>query len=191
MNTILDQMASKIEILVTDVDGVMTDGGMYYAESGDEWKRFSVRDGAGVALLHSAGVEVGALTGETTEIVSRRLRKLNFDFGILGAQNKRRSLQNYLQNHNTALSEVAYIGDEINDVPLVGHVGIFFAVRDAADSVYKGADYVLERDGGEGALEETAINLLQARGGYEAALESYWESLDDREVAEETVLEID
>ena len=171
--TELESQCRRIRLVVTDVDGVLTDGGMYYDENGGEWKKFNVRDGAGVALLKLAGLTVGALTGETTRMVVRRMEKIGADFLIEGARDKLAALTRYTSENGFELAEVAYIGDEINDCCLLGRVGLFFAIADACHDVLSHADYVLQTRGGQGALREAASLILTSQGKYELALERY------------------
>ena len=156
-----------------DVVGVLNDGGMYYREKGDELKKFSVRDGTGAILLKQAGIRIGAITGEKTQLVYRRVRKLEFDFLYFGVQDKSLVLDRILEEESLHSSEVAYIGDEINDLCLLGKVGFFMTVLDGNPVLRKKADCVLKLRGGEGALREAATLILQAKGCYETTLEEY------------------
>ena len=162
-----------IRVVITDVDGVLTDGGMYYAENGDEVKKFNVRDGAGVVLLKLAGVKVGAVTGETTELVRRRMKKIGVDFLATGVRDKFAYLEEYLGQQSYSPAQAAYIGDEINDYGLLGNVGLFFAVADACPEIRARADHVLESKGGEGALREVASIILLSQGKAEEARKAY------------------
>ena len=130
----------RIRILVSDVDGVLTDGGMYYAEHGDELKKFNVRDGAGVALLQASGIAVGTMTGESTELVVRRMNKIGMQFTLTGIRNKKDALARFLSKHGCSREEIAYVGDEINDFCMLGNVGIFFAPKDACRAIEEKAD---------------------------------------------------
>lgn len=162
-----------LRVVVTDVDGVLTDAGVYYGEAGDELKKFSIRDGAGVALLKCAGLRVGAITGETHELVARRMKKIGADFLLSGVTDKLDALERFAADEKFKLSQIAYLGDEINDVCLLGRVGVFFAVADAAAEVRARADVVLATRGGEGALREAARIVLEAQGKFPAALDEY------------------
>lgn len=169
----LREKCRRVRVVVTDVDGVLTDGGMYYGELGEEFKKFNIRDGAGVALLTSAGLRVGAMTGESRALVARRVEKMGMDFLLDGVRHKLSRLTHYATANGFALDEVAYLGDEINDVPLLGKVGIFFAVSDAGPEILRDADVVLVSRGGEGALREAAGIVLGSQGKMEAALAEY------------------
>ena len=171
----IEEKCRAVRLVITDVDGVLTDGGMYYSENGDELKKFNVRDGAGTVLLQMAGLRVGAFTGEATQLVERRLRKIGMDFMFKQVKDKNACLDQYLSENGYDHNEVAYIGDEINDYCLLGRVGIFFAVADASPLIRDQADHVLKTIGGQGALRETALIILDAQGKTEHALASYLE----------------
>jgi len=171
--TELEAKCRRVKAVITDVDGVLTDGGMYYSESGDELKKFNVRDGVGVVLLKLAGIKVGAMTGEKTALVERRLLKIGGDFLYVGIEDKLACLGEIVRNLQVLPENVAYVGDEINDYALLGQVGLFLTVADANPLVKAKADHVLETRGGEGALREAAALILEAQGRIEEALEAY------------------
>jgi len=162
-----------LRVVVTDVDGVLTDAGVYYGEAGDELKKFSIRDGAGVALLKSAGLTVGAITGESHALVARRMKKIGADFLLSGVRDKLEAIEHHAARDGFKLTEMGYIGDEINDVCLLGKVGVFFAPADAAPEIRSGADVVLETRGGEGALREAAQMVLAYQGKLQDAIDEY------------------
>lgn len=168
-----EEKCRKICLVITDVDGVLTDGGMYYSENGDELKKFNVRDGVGVVLLQSAGLKVAAFTGEGTALIERRLKKIGVDFMFIGVKDKLACMNKFFAENNYSPEEVVYIGDEINDYCLLGNVGLFFTVSDANPEVKDKADLILETEGGDGALRELASILLNAQGKFEQALKLY------------------
>ena len=174
----IEQKCRKIRVVISDVDGVLTDGGMYYTECGDEIKKFNVRDGAGVALLKASGILVGAMTGESSLLVIRRMRKMGMQFVITGARNKKYTLAKFLSKHKYCQEDVACIGDEINDFCLFGHLGVFFAVKDACDAIKEKADYVLSTSGGQGAFREVAELILTARGEYASSMDKYLSDIE-------------
>lgn len=169
----IESRCRNIRLLITDVDGVMTDGGMYYSEFGDELKKFNVRDGAGVALLHAAGIQVAAMTGEMNSLNETRMKKLKMDFFWQDVKNKKAVLDAFLTEREWSADSIAYIGDEINDICLLGQVGLFFAVADACDVLRERADVVLKTPGGRGALREAAEVILKSRNEYSDRIESY------------------
>ncbi len=162
-----------IRVVITDVDGVLTDGGMYYAENGDEFKKFNVRDGVGCALLQLAGIKVGVFTGEGGKLIERRVKKIGADFLFTEVRDKLACLNNYLTENGLTKDCVAYIGDEINDHCLLGNVGLFFAVADANDLIRQKADFTLQILGGDGALREVAQLILTAQKKLSHTLEMY------------------
>lgn len=155
----------RIRALLLDVDGVLTDGGMYYTETGQEMKKFNTRDGMGVSLLLRHGIRVGLVTGESSGIVLRRAEKLGITDVYLGAEDKERALEHFARKHRLDLSEIAYMGDDVNDLGIMSRVGLAVAVADAHVSVKRAAHAVTRRKGGEGAVREFAEFLLKARSG--------------------------
>ena len=114
----------KPKLILTDIDGVWTDGGMYYDQTGNEWKKFHTYDSAGVLFAHQNEIPVGIITGEDTEIVARRAAKLKIDYLFQGVKNKLEVAENLCKELNISLDEVAYIGDDLEDVELLKKVGI-------------------------------------------------------------------
>ncbi|GHS95066.1 acylneuraminate cytidylyltransferase [Planctomycetales bacterium] len=145
----------KIKLFLSDVDGVLTDGGMYYSENGDELKKFNTRDGIAFELLRAAGIKVGIITSENRELVARRAQKLRLDYAVQGARDggKLAAAQKICAELGITLAETAFVGDEINDRELLGTVGHPFCPRDAAPEI-KSIDgiTVVERNGGEGVI---------------------------------------
>ena len=157
----LKERIRHVRLVAMDCDGVLTDGGMYYAESGDEWKKFNTRDGKGVEILRRAGYLTAIITGEDTVIVERRAAKMKVDALIQGAQDKLAALDTLLASHGLVYEQVAYIGDDLNDLPVMQVVGLACAVADATPSVRQSAHYVCGRKGGEGAVREVADLILE------------------------------
>lgn len=127
----------KPKLVLTDIDGVWTDGGMYYDQTGNEWKKFHTYDSAGVLLCHQNGIPVGIITGEETEIVKRRAEKLKVDFLFQGVKNKLQVTKEICDQLNIELEEVAYIGDDMNDHELLKSVGISAAPASAPEATRK------------------------------------------------------
>lgn len=157
--------ARQLKWVLTDCDGVLTDGGVYYSERGEELKRFDIRDGMGVERLRNlAGIEAGIVTGEFSGSVSRRAEKLGIVECHLGAKDKRAVLLSIMERLNLNSREVAYLGDDVNDLPAFGVVGLTACPGDALDQVKAAADMILERPGGCGAFREFVEIVLKARG---------------------------
>ncbi|GMV49510.1 MAG: HAD hydrolase family protein [Nitrospira sp.] len=152
-----------IRLFATDVDGVLTDAGMYYAESGDEWKKFNTRDGMGIKLLQKAGLLTAIITQESTKIVMRRAQKLTIPEVHQGAFDKLAVLQDLIARHGLSMTEVAYMGDDVNDLQALAAAGFSAAPADATVPVLKTVRYVCKKKGGEGAVREVADLILAAR----------------------------
>lgn len=163
-NKELREKAKKVKFFFSDVDGTLTDGCVYYSERGEAMKKFSLRDGSGFFLLRQAGIKSGIITGENSPIVERRSEKLNVDKLIMNAVPKLESLKAYLDSVGLDFSNVAYIGDSINDVQLLQKVGLGFAVGDADDLVKSKADIICRKSGGNGAFLEAVEVLLDLAG---------------------------
>jgi YrbI family 3-deoxy-D-manno-octulosonate 8-phosphate phosphatase len=152
---------SKIKIFLSDVDGVLTDAGMYYAESGDEMKKFCTYDGMGFQLLQKTGVKVGILTTEDRQLNRRRAKKLGLDFDFHGARDKLQIVKDLCEKVNVSLNEVAYIGDDVNCFELLSHVGIAACPSNAVKKVKLIPNIIqLERNGGEGVVREFVELIL-------------------------------
>lgn len=149
----------SIKLVVTDCDGVLTDGGMYYTEKGDELKKFNTKDGMGLQRLKEAGIKRGIITGEDTQIVVNRAEKLKLDYLYRGVKDKFSVLQEIVEREGITLNETAYIGDDCNDLECIREAGLGIAVADAVYEVREAADYVLKTKGGSGAVRE-AVELI-------------------------------
>src|SRR5450432_1602296 len=146
------QKASKIKLVIADSDGVLTDGGVYYSADGEVMKRFSIRDGMGVERLRNlANVETAIMTGELSGSVKKRAEKLQITEMHLGIKNKIETLQEILERLKLKPNQVAYIGDDTNDLEVMKAVGLSACPSDAISFVKKIADYVCEEKGGHGA----------------------------------------
>lgn len=149
--------------MLTDIDGVWTDGGMYYDNFGNELKKFHTYDSAGVLMCHQNNILVGIVTGEDTNIVKRRAEKLKIDYVYQGVANKLEVAKKLIEKLNLSFEEVAYIGDDNNDLELLKSVGISGCPSSAPEFIQKICDIVLNKKGGEGVFREfvekiTSIN---------------------------------
>lgn len=158
------ERAARVKILIMDVDGVMTDGGMYYGEHGEELKKFNTRDGHGIGLVHQAGIKTAIITRERTEIVSRRATKLGIKEVHQGAVDKWLVVASMLERLAVTPDEVCYIGDDLGDLPVLKRVGLAVVVADATPLVHNHAHYVTRTKGGEGAVREVCELILAAQG---------------------------
>jgi len=152
-----------IRLLATDVDGVLTDAGMYYSESGDEWKKFNTRDGMGIKLLQKAGLITAIVTQERTRLVARRAEKLAIPELHQGVMDKLSVIRDMAIRHGLSLRQVAYIGDDVNDIEALKAVGLSAAPSDSLPQVLKIVGYVCRQKGGEGAVRELAEMILRSR----------------------------
>ena len=142
------------KLILTDIDGVWTDGGMYYDQTGNEWKKFNTSDSAGIVFCQMASIPVGIITGEITEIVERRAQKLKVSILHQGIQDKLSVAKDICQELNISISEIAYIGDDINDIPLLRQVGISASPNNAPDYIKNMVHFVTSKSGGSGAFRE-------------------------------------
>jgi YrbI family 3-deoxy-D-manno-octulosonate 8-phosphate phosphatase len=169
------QRAARVRLLLTDCDGVLTDGGVYYGPQGEVLKRFNIRDGMGVERLRTlAGVEVGIITGERSPALIRRAEKLDIDECHVGVRDKVGVLAEILGRRNLSAAQVAYIGDDSNDIAVMEQVGLAAAPADAFVSARQAAAYVCSAAGGHGAFREFAEFIIatqryRANGGGTAA----------------------
>lgn len=152
-----------IKIFFTDVDGTLTDGCTYYSANGEEMKKFNHKDGRGNYLLGQQNIKFGIITGENTKIVEKRAQKLSADYCFLGIEDKLRFLQSFCKDENLSLKEIAYIGDDTNDLDIIRNVGLSFAVNDSMPDVKENTNYVCSRKGGDGAFREAVDYFLERR----------------------------
>lgn len=150
----IKSLFKRVKVILTDCDGVLTDGGMYYTADGDELKKFSTYDGMAVRLMREQGYKVGIVTGENTEIVRRRAEKLKMDYLLMGSINKLEDVIHLCENEGFDLDEVAYIGDDINDRKLLEKVLIGACPKNAHRDIKRVCDIRLKTMGGSGALRE-------------------------------------
>ena len=162
---LLRERLRRVKLVLTDCDGVLTDGSVYYSELGERFKRFNIRDGMGVERLRVlANVESAIVTGEVSESVVRRAEKLGIVECHLGAKDKASVVRSILARRDLSGAEVAYLGDDVNDLPGFELAGVTACPRDAVDEIKMRADIVLTHRGGEGAFREFAEILLVAVG---------------------------
>ena len=168
------QKASKIKLFISDVDGVLTRGEIILDGNGLEYKVFHVRDGHGIKLLMRAGVDVALITGRNSKVVNVRAGELGIEHVIQGAKEKLPAYQELKDRLGVVDEEVAYIGDDNVDLPVMRRVGLSIAVADAEPYVREAADMVTERRGGEAAVREVIDLILQARGDWERVTSGYF-----------------
>lgn len=154
-----------IELILFDVDGVMTDGSIYIDENGESFKKFNVKDGLAIELLHSHGIKTGVVSGKGSKALTHRCEKLGFDFIITGCKNKLPSVEKLCTELNITLKQVAFVGDDILDLPVMRVCGISFAPKDAHVLVLENADHISTAVGGSGVMRDVADTILLNRLG--------------------------
>jgi YrbI family 3-deoxy-D-manno-octulosonate 8-phosphate phosphatase len=158
---------NKIQYLVLDVDGVFTDGCVYYDKNGESNKKFDMRDGMGLEILRQNQVEVVVMTSENSELVAQRMKKLQIQDTFLGVKDKYSFLKHFLTNRNSSFDAVAYVGDDVNDLANICSVGWSFAPNNATQIVKNHADIVLSNNSGAGAIREVCEMILKYNKRYE------------------------
>jgi len=163
--------AKKIKAIVFDVDGVLTDGGIIYDNTGMEIKRFNVKDGQIISHLKAHGFIVGAITGRDSEVVKNRCKELKLDFHFHGSSDKLVQYNKIKKEYNLIDEEIAYIGDDIIDLSILTRCGLSCTPNDAREYMKKYVHYVTPSNGGEGALRDLADFILNEQGLFEAIIE--------------------
>ena len=148
------------KLFLSDIDGVWTDGGMYYDQTGNEWKKFNTSDSAGVLFAHKLNIPVGIITGEDTQIVKNRAEKLKIDYLFMGIQNKVSIAETIIKELGISWANVAYIGDDINDIPLLKKVGFSATPANAPQYIKEIVSYTCLKSGGKGAFREFVEKIL-------------------------------
>lgn len=157
---IKSEIFQQIKVFFADVDGTLTDACVYYSANGEEMKKFNHRDGRGNYLLRCKGIKFGMITGEDSQIVIRRSEKLKSDYCFVGVDDKYSFIKNFCIKEKISLKEVAYIGDDTNDLEIMQHIGLAFAVNDAFQDVKDTAHFICSKRGGDGAFREAVDHFL-------------------------------
>jgi 3-deoxy-D-manno-octulosonate 8-phosphate phosphatase (KDO 8-P phosphatase) len=177
----LDARMRRVKMLLLDVDGVMTDGGIILGPGEIEMKRFNTLDGMGITLARAAGLRVGILTGRSSEAVSKRAKELKIDEVQEGSNDKEKGYQEILKKYELRDEEIAYVGDDVFDIPILKRAGLAVCVASGAEDAKKVSHYVTRRKGGDGAVREVVEMLLEKTGKKEAALTTIFNSLKEGE----------
>ncbi|MDH5544790.1 MAG: 3-deoxy-manno-octulosonate-8-phosphatase KdsC [Gammaproteobacteria bacterium] len=172
MQDILER-AAKIELVIFDVDGVLTDGRLYVTDSGEEIKAFHSRDGHGLKMLQQSGVTVGIITGRTSNIVTHRMSELGVEHVFQGQRDKIPAFEKMIANLSLQPEQVAYVGDDVVDLPVMRRVGLAIAVQDAHPFVKQHAHWQTPNCGGRGAARDVCELLIEAHGKLETMLAEY------------------
>jgi len=171
MNT--TELVNKIQLIIFDVDGVLTDGGLYFTEDGAEFKRFNSLDGHGIKMLKDNGVEIAVITARDSKTVAYRMKNLGIAHFYQGQSDKVVAFSDLLQKLNLSADEVAYVGDDVIDLPVMTKVGFAIAVANAHDTVKQYANLITEKSGGHGAVREVCDFILKAQGKFDDAMKLY------------------
>lgn len=169
----IKRRAARIRLLLMDCDGVLTDGRITLVGDGDEEKSFHTRDGHGIVLLHRAGLRSGIISGRTSTLVERRARELGMHYVKQGTWDKIKEFEEVLREAGVEDSEVAFIGDDVTDIPLMQRSELAVAVADAVAETRRASHYVTELPGGFGAVREVCELILKAQGHWDDLMERY------------------
>lgn len=174
----LRERLAAVRLLAMDVDGVLTDGTLYYGAEGEALKRFHVRDGLGLRLLRGAGVALAVISARESAPLARRVRDLKIDHALFGVEHKGQALERLMAERGLDRAAVAYAGDDLIDIPAMQRAGVAITVQDGHELVKPHADWVTAAPGGHGAVREIADALLAARGALEDACQRLLAELD-------------
>lgn len=162
-----------LKLLILDVDGVLTDGRLFFDDNGKEYKCFHARDGHGIKLLRQSGVQVAVISGRKSNSVALRMQTLGVELVYQGHENKRAAFAEILQSLNLSVKQVAYVGDDVLDLPVMVQAGFAVAVADAHFAVKQHAHWCTEIAGGQGAVREVCDLIMQVQGSFDAMLQTY------------------
>lgn len=163
----------NIKLIVLDVDGVLTDGKLHISTSGEELKSFHTQDGMGITLAHYVGMKTAIITGRQSAAVTKRATELKINYVYQAVDQKFEVLEQLLTDLQISLDQVCYIGDDVNDLPILNRVGFSAAPNNAVQFVKKQVEYVASKDGGSGAVREIIDHILQREFDYESLIESF------------------
>ena len=169
----IERRASRIKLLLMDCDGVLTDGRLWLTEDGDEHKSFNTHDGLGLSLLHRAGLKSGIITGRSSKAVTRRASELGVEFVRQGDPDKIEAFEEVLRLAGVAENEVAFVGDDLTDIPIMQRSEFAVAVADAVEEARSVAHYVTRAKGGRGAVREVIEMILKSQGRWQDLVDEY------------------
>lgn len=169
------QKAAKIKLVIFDVDGVLTDSRLYLTDAGEEIKAFNSKDGHGMKMLQKSGVLIGIITGRTSNIVTHRMKELGISHVYQGKKDKLPAFLELIEKTALSPEEVAYVGDDVVDLPVMKKAGLSITVADGHDFVKTHADWQTNASGGRGAAREVCELIMQGQGKLDQALASYLE----------------
>jgi 3-deoxy-D-manno-octulosonate 8-phosphate phosphatase (KDO 8-P phosphatase) len=165
--------AKRVKLVIFDVDGVLTDGALFLGDDGQEYKAFNSKDGHGMVMLQQHGVKIGIITGRTSEVVRKRMASLGIEHVYQGKREKLPAYQELRDTLKLQDEEIAYVGDDVVDLPVMSRVGLAIAVQDAHSFTQKHAHWITPSGGGRGAAREVCELIMDAQGNLQQALEHY------------------
>lgn len=171
--TDIEQRARAVRMIVFDVDGVLTDGSLFYDNQGQEYKAFNSRDGHGIKMLRASGVETGIITGRTSQIVLHRARNLGIEHIYQGAEDKLEALENLLRETGLSPQQIAYMGDDVVDLPVLNRCGLAITVPDAPAEVKARSHIVTLAAAGRGAVREACELIMRAQDTWSGQIALY------------------
>jgi 3-deoxy-D-manno-octulosonate 8-phosphate phosphatase (KDO 8-P phosphatase) len=167
------ESAKKIKLLLLDVDGVLTDGRLYYGNSGEEMKAFNIQDGLGIKLLQQGDIQVGIITGRVSALLQRRADELGINPVVQGREDKLTALNELLENRDIGMDEIAFMGDDLPDLAVIRCVGLGITPANGSSTLAQQAHWQTARRGGDGAVREVAEMILGAQGKLDAIVAAY------------------
>lgn len=165
--------AKKIKLLLLDVDGVLTDGRLYYGNSGEELKAFNIQDGLGIKLLQRGDIQVGIITGRVSALLQRRADELSINPVVQGREDKLTALNELLDTLDVQMDEIAFMGDDLPDLAVIRRVGLGITPANGASTLAQQAHWQTTKSGGQGAVREAAEMILEAQGKLQPILASF------------------
>ena len=167
------EAAKKIKLLLLDVDGVLTDGRLYYGNSGEEMKAFNIQDGLGIKLLQKGDIQVGIITGRVSALLQRRADELSINPVVQGREDKLTALNELLQTLDVQMDEIAFMGDDLPDLAVIQRVGLGITPANGSATLAEQAHWQTSKQGGQGAVREAAEMILEAQGKLQPILASF------------------
>ena len=167
------EKAKRIEMVIFDVDGVMTDSSLFIGDDGQEYKAFNSKDGHGMRMLQECGVKVAVITGRKSQVVEHRMKDLGVSLVYQGYRDKTPAFEHLIKEAAISIDKIAYVGDDVVDLPVMSRVDFAIAVQDAHPFVKQHAHWITPRCGGQGAVRDVCEFILEARGMLADKLESY------------------
>jgi len=169
----IERRAARIKLLLMDCDGVLTDGRLWLTQAGEEQKTFNTHDGLGLSLWHQAGLKSGIISGRSSQAVARRAGELGIEFVRQGDEHKLEAFAEVMRQAEVDENEVAFVGDDLTDIPIMRRVEFAVAVADAVVETRSVAHYVTRANGGHGAIREVVEIILKAQGRWNDLIEEY------------------